>query len=88
MGNREAEKQSADARNVAPHMSRDEFVAGLSVEFKRREAAGTGCDSCPYCNLGAPELCRHYDLDLALMAFDDAASSAGAPASAKNEATA
>jgi hypothetical protein len=37
------------------------------LEYRRRRAAAEGCGQCCYCDLGAIELCRHYDLDLAVM---------------------
>lgn len=52
--------------------TRGTLIAKLGEEYRRREAAKIGCLSCPYCELGAYELCRHYDLDLVLMDFDAA----------------
>lgn len=43
-------------------------TARARLEAKRRSDAGEGCNRCVYClDLGAPELCRHYDLALAVM---------------------
>lgn len=51
-------------------------VAAARAESRRRHEAGEGCNKCVYCiDLGAPELCRHYDLALVVMEAEGTAPS-------------